>query len=104
MINNDYMNSVLFALRPIGGVTTGEMFGGDALYYDGFLFGICFKGRLYFKVNDATREPFLSAGMQSFSPNERLTMRDYYEVPESVVHDGSQLCAWAKRAASTQNG
>ncbi|MCA8940359.1 MAG: TfoX/Sxy family protein, partial [Planctomycetes bacterium] len=80
MINSEYLEPLLFALRPIGTITSEEMFGGDALYFNGYLFGICYKDRLYFKVNDATREPYLHAGMQPFAPSPRVTLRDYYEV------------------------
>ena len=99
-----FVDDLLRKLGPMGAVTTDDMFGGTALYYHGYLFGITYKGRVYFRTNSGSRDAYLAAGMQAFAPSERVTLKDYYEVPEPIQADLAQLCAWARRAASTQNG
>ncbi len=36
--------------------------------------------------------------MGPFRPNERQTLKSYYEVPPGVLDDREELIAWAKEA------
>lgn len=58
------------------------------------------EGRLYFKVNDATRAHYVEQGMEPFTYEQRgrtMTM-SYYEVPPDVLENRVDLVAWAERA------
>lgn len=50
---------VLDQLRDLGGVEAHAMFGGHGLYRGEIFFGILYKGRLYFKTDDVSRDPDL---------------------------------------------
>jgi DNA transformation protein len=74
------------------------MFGGHGLYWNGTIFAIVFQDRLYLKVDDGTRGDYLARGMGPFRPNERQTLRSYYEVPPGVAAGGEELLSWVKEA------
>ncbi len=76
------------------------MFGGFGLYLDEQFFGIIADGRLYLKTNERMRGRFEAADMGPFRPNEKQTLKNYYEVPADVLEDSSELSQWAKEAAS----
>jgi DNA transformation protein and related proteins len=75
-----------------------RMFGGYGLYAGLDFFGIVYRGCLYFKTDDATRSRYETAGMSCFKPNEKQTLRRYYQVPVSVMEDCDKLRAWAAEA------
>jgi DNA transformation protein len=79
-----------------------RMFGGHGLYRDGCFFGILMGGRFYLKTSDATRGQFVSRGMGPFRPNERQTIKTYYEVPAEVLESPEELAAWAGRACTAE--
>lgn len=61
---------------------------------------IIFEGRLYFRTSDKTRGDYEERGMKPFKPNDRQTLRSYYEVPEDLLDDAEALAAWAQKALS----
>jgi DNA transformation protein len=78
------------------------MFGGYGLYHDETFFGIIHRGRLYFKVDEATVEDYRKLKMQPFRPNAKQTLRSYYQVPLEIMEDQGYLRQWAVRAADCQ--
>lgn len=91
---------VEFVLDQLGNreVREKRMFGGSGLYHGDAFFGIVFRGRVYFKVNAATRAEYEERGMEPFRPSEKQTMRSFREVPADVLEDAQQLREWARRA------
>jgi DNA transformation protein and related proteins len=81
-----------------------RMFGGHGLYRDGVFFGILMGGRFYLKTSEATRGEFVSRGMEPFRPNERQTLKAYYEVPGEVLESAGELVVWAERACAAEVG
>ena len=75
------------------------MFGGFGLYLDDQFFGIIAGGRLYLKTNDETRGKFEAADMGPFRPNEKQTLKNYYEVPADVLENSEELIRWVRDAA-----
>jgi DNA transformation protein len=80
------------------------MFGGHGLYRGEAFFGIIFRGRLYFRTDEASRASYLECGMRPFRPNARQTLGTYYEVPLDVLEDPRELERWAGVAVRTQRG
>lgn len=80
--------------------TFRAMFGGYGLYHGDAIFGIVFKGRLYFRTGPRSRAPYVEKGMASFKPNARQTLKSYYEVPADVLENAEMLRAWALKASS----
>jgi DNA transformation protein len=90
--------SLVGRLAPLGDISSRSMFGGHGLYWNGTIFGITFQGRLYLKVDERNRPDFERRGMGPFRPNERQTLKSYFEVPQDALDDPEALLSWAKEA------
>ena len=98
--DQSFTDFVLDQLGALPGLRAKAMFGGRGLYCGDQFFGILDEGRLYFKVNDATRAAYVGQGMEPFTYEQRgrrMTM-NYYEVPPDVLENRVELVAWAERA------
>jgi DNA transformation protein len=75
-----------------------RLFSGFGLYSADVIFGIHFRGRVYFKVDDASAGDFLARGAEPFCPRPGQTLGRYYEVPSEVADAEDELITWARRA------
>src|SRR5947209_4080199 len=98
MGGSEIEDRLLARLSGLGEVSNRPLFGGLGIYWRGVIFGILFQDRLYLKVDDRSRGDYLARGMGPFRPNERQTLRSYYEVPPEVLDDPEALLCWAKEA------
>ncbi len=94
------MKFVLDQIQDQPGLECRTMFGGHGLYSEEVFFGIISGGKLYFKTRPSTRGKYVEHGMEPFRPNERQTLKNYYEIPVDVLEDHDDLKAWALEAAS----
>jgi DNA transformation protein and related proteins len=93
--DDSFVEFVVEQLRGLPGLRHRRMFGGHGLYQDRLFFGIVAGDRLYFKTDAASVGPYTARGMAPFRPNERQTLKHYYEVPTDVLEDAGELAAWA---------
>ena len=100
MKDNSLKDFVLDQLRELDELESRALFGGFGLYTNGKIFGILFRGRLYFKTSDATRAAYVERGVQPFRPNVKQRLNSYYEVPADVIEDAAQLEQWAREAVN----
>jgi DNA transformation protein and related proteins len=91
-------DGVLDRLSGLGEVTSRPMFGGRGIYWHDSIFAIQYRDRLYFKVDEQSNGEYLAKGMEPFRPNERQTLKSYYEVPPDVLGDPEALLSWAREA------
>jgi DNA transformation protein len=87
-------------LVALGPVFAKHMFGGYGLFLDGTMFGLVWRGTLYFKVGEANRAEYTRARAEPFAylrGKERVEM-SYATVPKKVLADGALLAEWAGRA------
>lgn len=103
MKDESFKEYMLDQLAALPALECRKMFGGCGLYLGKQFFGIVFEGRLYFRVNDATRHAYESRGMKAFQPKPRQVMKSYLEVPADVVEDAVVLADWARTAAATHD-
>ena len=89
---------VLDRLAALGEVTSRPLFGGHGIYWGGTIFAIAFSGKLYLKVDEGSKGDYLARGMGPFRPNERQTIKSYYEVPPEVLDHPEALLSWAMEA------
>jgi DNA transformation protein len=89
---------VLNLLSALGEITSRPLFGGHGLYWRDTIFAILFRGRLSLKLDERSQADFVSRGMGPFRPNERQTLKSYYEVPPDVLADPEALLSWAGEA------
>jgi DNA transformation protein and related proteins len=85
-------------LSELGDITSRPMFGGHGIYWRDVIFGMVFRDRLYFKVDDQSKGEYLARGMGPLRPNERQTLKSYFEVPPEILDDRELLLSWAKEA------
>lgn len=95
---------LLAELEALGDVEPRAMFGGTALYLEGDVFGIVYDGRVYLKVDEASRAAYVDAGSAPFRPRPTQTLKSYYEVPPHVLEDAETLSRWAARALAAARG
>ena len=92
------LKDILDRLAALGDITGRPMFGGHGLYWRGVIFAIAYRERLYLKVDEQSKPAFEARGMGPFRPNERQTLKSYYEVPPEVLDDPEALLSWAGEA------
>lgn len=98
-MRDPFVEEVVERLEPVGTVHARAMFGGSGLYLEGVFFGLIANGTLYFRVDDASRGSFESAGSHAFQPfPDKPPMGTYWSVPDRVQHSRDELRAWTLRA------
>lgn len=94
----DGIDDIIDCLSGLGDIPARAMFGGHGLYWRDVIFAVAHEGRLYLKVGERSKADFESRGMGPFRPNERQTLKSYYEVPPDVLADCEALLSWASEA------
>lgn len=91
---------VVEQLSAFGVVSVRPMFGGHGIYKNGVMFGLIAGGELFFKVDDDNRPDFEAKKSAPFVYNAkgRAVSLSYWYVPEDVMEDAGELCAWAEKA------
>jgi DNA transformation protein len=100
MPDDSLKSFVLDQLSALSDLRMKAMFGGHGLYQAERFFGILMEGRLYFKVDAASRAAFVERGMGPFTYEKarRTLAMNYFEVPPDVFENREELVAWANRA------
>jgi len=99
-VSSDYLQYALEQLARLPRVTSRRMFGGIGLYSDGIFFGIIDNDTLFFKVDDSTRQTYVTRGCEPFRPyKDRPDVSlNYFQVPADVLEDIDELVPWARAA------
>lgn len=100
MAEDSFKSFVLDQLSALPELRAKAMFGGHGLYSGDSFFGILDEGRVFFKVDDATRAAYESSGMPPFTYEMKgrpMTM-SYYEVPPEILEDRNECVIWASQA------
>jgi TfoX/Sxy family transcriptional regulator of competence genes len=66
------------------------------------MFALLQGERLWLRTDAGTRLEYQRRGMVPFSPNPRMELGAFYEVPPDVLASGDQVVAWARRAVNTR--
>lgn len=99
--HDSFTDFILDQLAGLGGVTARSMFGGYGLYQGTRFFAILSRGRLFFRTDSTIRPAYSERGMKPFQPNDKQTLKNYYEVPADVIDDADELAAWARSAVES---
>lgn len=92
---------ILDQLTPFAPITVRRMFGADCLFRHGNMFAIIVDDTLYLKADDDSRSIFVSKHCEKFyyltSRNgiKKRVALNYYELPETALENGDELCYWA---------
>jgi DNA transformation protein len=98
MAGERLVDRIIDRLSPLGEVTARPLFGGHGLYWRESIFAILYRDRLYLKVDEDSKGDYQARGMGPFRPNERQTLKSYFEVPPDVLDDQEALLSWAREA------
>lgn len=93
-------------LSDLGRVQARAMFGGHGVYYENKIFAIIVDDRLYFKVADTNRKDYEKSGSQPFTysaKNKKRVAMSYWEVPDDVMDDKSEILDWARKSIKIQS-
>lgn len=95
-----FRDFVLDQLADLPDLRAKSMFGGVGLCSGEHFFGILAADVLYLKGDDATRDEFMKAGSQPFTPypDRAAASMAYYSVPIDVLESGPAVVRWATRA------
>lgn len=99
--DHTFLEFVLDQLHGLRALESRAMFGGHGLYQGPVFFAIVHRGRLYFRVGDATRAAYEARGMKPFRPGPSQTLKSYYEVPADVLEDAAEVAGWARAAVAS---
>lgn len=98
MAGERFERQVLDRLSPLGEVSLRRLLGGHGVYWGGTIFAIVFGGKLYLNVDERSKGDYVARGVGPFRPNDRQTLKSYYEVPPYVLADPEALRSWAGEA------
>lgn len=90
--SEDFKETVVARLAPIGGITSRKMFGGFGIFHDDQMFAIISKEKLFFKVGPSNLPDYKAAGSSQHRP------MPYYEVPDEVYGRAVSFKHWARKS------
>lgn len=97
-VNKDFLNFVIDQLSEFGEVETKNMFGGVGIFKEGLMFAKIGGDVFRLKVDDTNKADFEAKGMKPFYSEKKKKGMPYWEVPQDVLEDKSELAAWATKA------
>ena len=74
------------------------MFGGLGIYWRGDDLRHRLSGSALLQGGRQSRGEYLAKGLEPFRPNERQTLKSYYEVPRDVLNDTEAVLSLAREA------
>lgn len=102
-VTDAQIEMVLDLFSDLGPLTTRKMFGGTVFYCDGQIFAAMMSdGRLQLKGAGDMVEVFDAEGWTRWTyqrdGSDKVTAMPYWEMPDALLDDPDEACAWARRA------
>ena len=85
------------AVDGLSGVEPRTMFGYPSVFLGGNMLASIFQDRIMVRLSAADRGAATRAGGKPFEPSPGRAMREYVELPPSVVGDAAALHGWLER-------
>lgn len=85
---------------PFGTISVRKMFGGYGVYHQGLMFALVADKQLYFKVDNISKEEFITKGLPAFEyqKGDKTIAMSYHIAPEEIYDDAEQAVYWAALA------
>ena len=98
--DRDFAASVADRLVALGPVRARGMFGGQGIMLDNVMFGLVWRGTLYFKTGDGNRAEYVKARMKPFAymRGRKRVETSHMEVPKKVQANPGLFAEWGERA------
>lgn len=97
-VSDGYRTYIVEQLAALPALSTRGMFGGLGIYSDAWFFALIDDDVLFFKVDAANREDYVSRGMKAFMPFPGQPSLGYFQVPADVIEEAEELTRWARRS------
>jgi DNA transformation protein len=97
-VSEGYRIYIIEQLSALPALSTRRMFGGIGIYSDALFFALIDDDVLFFKVDDANRDDYVSRGMKAFMPFPGQPSLGYFQVPAEVIEEAEELARWARRS------
>jgi DNA transformation protein len=97
-VSDGYRIYIIEQLSALPALSTRRMFGGIGIYSDAVFFALIDDDVLFFKVDDANRDDYVSRGMKAFMPFPGQPSLGYFQVPAEVIEEAEELARWARRS------
>ena len=97
-VNEDFSQFVKEQLAEFGDVEFKNMFGGIGIFKEGLMFGKIGGNTFRLKVDETNKEQFEQKGMKPFFSEKKKKGMPYWEVPQEVLEDRTELAKWAQQS------
>ncbi len=98
-VSQPALSRALHHLSQVAPVSYRRIFAGIGLYHQQHLFAIMTDDRVYFRVDDDSRQPYLDRSMAALQPRGvGFWESHFYQLPEAVLEDSSELLFWMRAA------
>jgi DNA transformation protein len=95
-LSQTFLTKAVESMSRVDVITYRRIFNGAGIYHHGVQFAILINDRLYFRADESSRILFEQKGMHAFQPlGSRIESR-FYQVPESVLDNPSELRYWMR--------
>jgi DNA transformation protein and related proteins len=87
--------------EDFGSIEVRPMFGFEALFRGGTIFGVVAEERIYLKCDTQSRIKFVEAGTLPFRYHSRdgnEIVTSYHELPTRLYDEPGEACEWARAA------
>lgn len=97
-VDPEYQSYIEEQLEAFGEYDSKKMFGGLGFFKEGVMFGAIMHGAFRLKGDETTAADYAKYGKEKHQvPGKKMKM-PYYEVPEEVLNDKTELREWAFKA------
>ncbi|HEX2194585.1 MAG TPA: TfoX/Sxy family protein [Candidatus Limnocylindria bacterium] len=86
------------AVAELGGAQQRKMFGYPAAFANGNMFTGIYQDRWFVRLGEDDRRRLAAAGGSTFEPMRGRPMREYLELPASVLSDDAARADWLQRS------
>lgn len=97
-VNKEYLRFIQDQLSEFGDVEIKSMFGGVGIFKDGLMFGKIGGDIFRLKVDETNKEQYEEKGMKPFHSEKKKKGMPYWEVPQDVLEDRTELAKWANQS------
>jgi DNA transformation protein len=97
-VNEQYLQYIQDQLSEFGQVEIKRMFGGIGIFKEGLMFAKIGGDTFRLKVDESNQQQFEDRGMKPFHSEKKKKGMPYWEVPQDVLEDRTELAKWANQS------
>lgn len=95
-LSQTFLTKAVEAMSRVDVITYRRIFNGAGIYHRGVQFAILINDHLYFRADDSSRILFEQKSMLAFEPLGSQIESFFYQVPEAVLENPSELRYWMR--------